>query len=1601
MTLGYLPVTSVFASGMTYSPQDFGLNLTKTSSANGKVNYNLDWEPVEFKYNDDSSVPTTRYYVARRKVNPDNTTDTSGEYKWELRGNYTDEGVKVLNIYPDKGDGLKSWMESISHSSEANGFDVNISVDSQSLSSFNKTPESKLKKQSDGSYNYDVVVFGFWDSNNHLDISKSRGSTGLSAYDHMNDFIKSGYGVIFGHDTIQMKDNSRNPNFTSLLTNNSSFTVVSKAENGWHYSEKIAVKQQGALTTYPFDIYGKSLKVPMTHNVNQLATDTSTVYMTFEKNYYPSAGDGPYYNYNVRGAKETVMYDNVAKKYVTDFDVADTTRYLPANSYLMKDDNIAFIQSGHSSGKTSDTEQMILANTIYSLKQMITGNKAVDQLLDNEKPDAPSVAYNGNDLAFSAEDNGSTYKYRIIASPVGLSIYDQWNNIKVLLDNESVKDFVYPDERRVAFSKLANTGEVKAEVKSADSFEYYVDKKAHGEKRDGEFLDYTDNYVLPKLSDITEDSYLHIWTYDKANNVSFERPDEDGEYETTDGIKYTVYNGITNINLWEAYPKLLAKVKYEDVDKNAIKDVKGNSEYITSEMLGSVFAPTVPNIGGYRYTNSDPVSGKVTIGASSENAVTHIYDKLLSKQIKVVINDSTNQVINYRIVNGVATDEFVIDLPESYQNYEYSGYYTVGESSIADTSGTSYSLGDVLRIDSTDTLYVHYRPKTVDFNVIVKDFENDKTYADFTVTGKIGHTKVVSASEIQSKISGLAHPTAYQNYTILKEDLVVDVEANTSDQIITLVPRTKVILYLGYEFPTVGRTTSSQGVSISTGGVTRDGAKILGTEEYRFNGTDYTRTISENVSGITDGWTFFKSTALQDGAEYYIDYTNKVNVVGMVYYKGTLPRNIYTINATYNNLVGGLMPTTSVITTNPLEIETSIDNQALVPIEEYQDVVGGVGIPNGTDFEVDYINVTRKNSVTLESETKKYGATDNIYEFMPDMGSDGALLFDEYYVDIYYRPYGEVVFEEYLCDTNDANISKLIDTKVYKKLYEESVTLSKAVIPYPYEVAKVVVDGVEQSADYDFITKIDKYSKNIKVYYRPLTYDLKVMARSNGVDNYEVYDYEDVAINSVTKFSAPTFNGYTFKKATSTSDVVEVITEGNKVVFNPKNLEGEYVVYLDYNQNAEIEVTYIKLDYGDDGKVVEQHLTREYTEDVFIGENFSLSTLDVNGYALLLAYMNGKAYTELEEGNEYSFKVDRPMTKVYLAYAPEIRYAVELKANPTGGGEVFGNTTVFNDNLFYAGAKVTISATANEGYEFVNWTSGDVVLDDASILATSFIMPEKGVTITANFKLIEEETDGDDGDSDVTPTEPIDPVVPVKPPEIVFPERPTIPGDKGNIGELVEDPIGKIVRSYVPYIQGYPEGDVQPSGTITRAEVMQVVYNLYGYGLYRESYGDKRAINRFSDVNYNDWYSDAIAFCLDYGVVGGYSDGTIRPDEPITRGELATIIAKFVLVEGDFSSGLNDLEGNWAKDAIDKLYENGIISGYPDGTFRPSQTTVRSEFTVMVNKLVRRAENYNESVSFPDLPQTHWAYEDMMNAANGGVVNIDTKSVLDKLGKSK
>ncbi|MGI6468397.1 MAG: S-layer homology domain-containing protein [Syntrophomonadaceae bacterium] len=213
-------------------------------------------------------------------------------------------------------------------------------------------------------------------------------------------------------------------------------------------------------------------------------------------------------------------------------------------------------------------------------------------------------------------------------------------------------------------------------------------------------------------------------------------------------------------------------------------------------------------------------------------------------------------------------------------------------------------------------------------------------------------------------------------------------------------------------------------------------------------------------------------------------------------------------------------------------------------------------------------------------------------------------------------------------------------------------------------------------------------------------------------------------------------------------------------------------------------------------------------------------------------------------------------------------------------------------------------------------------------------------------------------------------------------------GGGGSTEEIVVEPEEPLVplnkEDHFAYIAGYPDNTVRPEGNVTREEVAAVFYRLLDE-TYRDSV--KTDVNNFLDVEADRWSNIQISTLAAIGVITGYPDGTFRPSNSITRAELATIASKFDKLSPFVADNFSDITGHWANQYINSAAQKGWVKGYEDGTFRPEQPITRAEFVTLVNNVLGRKvlkENIlPDAKTFPDLSPNAWYYEAMMEAING------------------
>lgn len=112
--------------------------------------------------------------------------------------------------------------------------------------------------------------------------------------------------------------------------------------------------------------------------------------------------------------------------------------------------------------------------------------------------------------------------------------------------------------------------------------------------------------------------------------------------------------------------------------------------------------------------------------------------------------------------------------------------------------------------------------------------------------------------------------------------------------------------------------------------------------------------------------------------------------------------------------------------------------------------------------------------------------------------------------------------------------------------------------------------------------------------------------------------------------------------------------------------------------------------------------------------------------------------------------------------------------------------------------------------------------------------------------------------------------------------------------------------------------------------------------------------NSYSDVAAGAWYNHAVSTLSAMGIVKGDSNGKFNPNAPITRAEFAAIAARFDDKANSTTADFSDIVSHWAKNEISAASNNGWINGYPDGTFRPDNKITRAEAMTLVNRVLKR-----------------------------------------------
>ena len=439
----YLGLTLIFFVFRFYSIDAFAqsprLQVTADPTNNvGRGYVTVDWQSYDWH---------NKYYKVYRQEDNGVTYQSVGvDYHLINR-------VRTLQIYPDTVEqrNLHSWVVDTGYGKGI------IQVDQVSLSEFNNNPTAYIY-QPDGSWKYDVLFFGTWDSNNGLDLS-------VNSANVTRQFLQAGRGVVFGHDTIRWDSytgSTPNPtlvNFASLAPYAGLQPIDYWANGRQNASSTVRITKKGLFTTYPWNIgdVGDTLTIPLAHCVGQSAI--GDVWLEFVNQTAIPLGD-------------------------------------PANFYLATYNNAAMIQTGHSNGAATSDEQKILQNLIFYMNQILFDMYYnVDYAaMDVTPPTTPVIQKSKTDYILDSEDVGNNYKYYV---------------------ESYTKDGIAP-KNRIDTSNFADAL-VKTGLKG---YYYVIDQNSQTvvTESNGTYIDKNNNKVSPGLQSVVR--YLHVAAVDNGGNIS-------------------------------------------------------------------------------------------------------------------------------------------------------------------------------------------------------------------------------------------------------------------------------------------------------------------------------------------------------------------------------------------------------------------------------------------------------------------------------------------------------------------------------------------------------------------------------------------------------------------------------------------------------------------------------------------------------------------------------------------------------------------------------------------------------------------------------------------------------------------------------------------------------------------------------------------------------------------------------------------------------------------------------------------------------------------------------------------------------------------------
>lgn len=694
-----LTIRGDLKASTTVSSGDFRLKAENKWSGEDKKSYALlNWDSVN-----DLSKSGYQLYQSEDGIN------------WSVRSLNYGKVIEVLNIYPDieSSNTLKGWMKSL-NLTNSKGEEL-INVDSRSQKDYGNNPDSYLKN-SQGEYRYDVIMFGSWDYNNHLDIS-------VAAKNATQEFINSGRGVLFGHDTITPNDRNH-ANFNSFADQLGFKLVASSFQVG---SSNVKINNNGYLMKYPFELQNDlNLSIPSTHTWGQgiLPNSTTIKWLEFKAPYqWNNPGNGS----------------------------ADATFYLATNN------NLGMIQTGHSNGASTTDERRIIANTLYNLAQVSFETTAQDQTVkDNLAPMAASAVQKSGgsvdnfDIEVDSIDKGKEYQWYIEADTrsSGLKKSDV---VKETITSNIAGYFYKIDESKTSTLVSSVEGYKDEFGRIASSlYDIYVAPQgstnpadpSYDPTQDANLVKYGTKGTITGINGLIDfDKYLHIVAVDRSNNIS--------EVKTI-----RIQDVMTDFRVSEKY----VEVGGTQLKPDTYQDIAKSNKY---EKKFDQIANYV--IDSYKIDNNAVVAVAPDAKASIEKVeknyvITYYYNKLIQLNIRQVILSSHDEVIipnkGYVQVDNGKTDKKSNFFNLTVNSGKESESITYSLTKIAKNSGNNQLVVEVMLPE-----YYHYSGYVATTTDILHDSKKKKEGQiglDITKTGSYWLTIYLEPSIKQSE-----SPTPY------------------------------------------------------------------------------------------------------------------------------------------------------------------------------------------------------------------------------------------------------------------------------------------------------------------------------------------------------------------------------------------------------------------------------------------------------------------------------------------------------------------------------------------------------------------------------------------------------------------------------------------------------------------------------------------------------------------------------------------------------------------------------------------------------------------------------------------------------------------------